>query len=189
MIKVRDMQEKALIDATFKHRAKETIDEYDAIIQAKRAVLRFDLDAKIVRAFLEDAETQRFSRDAAVTLINNRTLEIPIPPGDPFSVEAIRSKARMVRMHSDQALSLAYCSDGKTVATAGLDGVAHLWNMIEAKEVATLKGENGPIRSVSFEPDGKTLVYCDVDAVGVINVETGKLERHANKTTLKPREP
>ena len=157
VIKVRDMQERTLIDATFKHRAKETIDEYDAIVQAKRAVLRFDLDAKIVRAFLEDAETQRFSRDAAVTLINNRTLEIPIPAGDPFVVEAMRSKSRKVRMHSDQALSLAYSSDGKTVATAGLDGVAHLWNMSKAKEVATLKGENGPIRSVSLCAYGKTL--------------------------------
>jgi RNA polymerase sigma factor (sigma-70 family) len=178
MIKVRDVQQKTLIDATFKHRAQETINEYDAIVQAKRAVLRFDLDSKIVRAFLEDAETQRFGRADTVVLINNRTLEIPIPAGDPFIVEAMRSKSRKVRMHSDQALSLAYSSDGKTVATAGLDGVAHLWNMTEAKEVATLKGENGSIRSVSFAPDGKTLACLTYTGpVTLWDVATGKLKR------------
>ena len=46
MIKVRDVQEKNLIDATFKHRTKGKVNEYDAVIQARRAVLRFDLDAK-----------------------------------------------------------------------------------------------------------------------------------------------
>ena len=44
-------------------------------------------------------------------------------------------------MDSDQALSLVYSSDGKTLATAGFDGVVHLWDMIKAKKIADLKGE------------------------------------------------
>jgi hypothetical protein len=43
--------------------------------------------------------------------------------------------------------------------------------------------------SLAFAPDGKTLVYCDNDAVGVINVETGKLERALMTTTRIPRQP
>ena len=69
-----------MIDATFKHRTKGNDNEYDAIIQAKRAVLRFDLDAKIVRAFLEDSEIQHFGRDADMSLINNRLWKSRFPP-------------------------------------------------------------------------------------------------------------
>ena len=41
VIKVRDVQDKALIDATFKHRVKGK-DEFDLVIQAKKAVLHVD---------------------------------------------------------------------------------------------------------------------------------------------------
>ena len=43
VIKVRDVQGKNLVDATFKHRTKGKKPEFDAVIQARRAVLRFDL--------------------------------------------------------------------------------------------------------------------------------------------------
>ena len=82
VIKVRDVQEKSLIDATFKHRHKGNVDEYDAIIQARRAVLRLDLGAKVVRVFLEHSEVQHFGRDTDIVLIDNDTLIIPIPPTD-----------------------------------------------------------------------------------------------------------
>ena len=82
VIKVRDVQEKSLIDATFKHRRKGSVDEYDAIIQARRAVLRFDLGAKVVRVFLEHSEVQHFGRDTDIVLIDNDKLVIPMPPTD-----------------------------------------------------------------------------------------------------------
>ena len=79
LIKVRDVQEKTLIDPTFKHRAKGKFNEYDAIFLAERAVLHVDLDAKFVRADLKEAEMQYLVRDADVFLKNNNVLEIPIP--------------------------------------------------------------------------------------------------------------
>ena len=48
-----------MIDATFKHKVKGA-NEYDAVIQARTAELHFDLTAKVVRVFLEDAEMQQF---------------------------------------------------------------------------------------------------------------------------------
>ena len=69
-----------MIDATFKHRVKGSVNKYDAVIQAERAVLRLDRDRKIVRILLAHAEIQHFGRDADVVLIENDTLEIPIPP-------------------------------------------------------------------------------------------------------------
>jgi len=81
-------------------------------------------------------------------------------------------------MDSDQALSLVYSSDGKTLATAGFDGVVHLWDMIKAKRIGDLKGEKSTIRSVTFAPDGKT-VACVNDAglVRLWDVATGKLKQ------------
>jgi len=81
---------------------------------------------------------------------------------------------RIEKMDSDQALSLAYAHDGKTLATAGFDGVVHLWDAVKGKQVGTLKGEKSTIRSVTFAPDGTT-VACVNDAglVWLWNVSTG----------------
>jgi lipopolysaccharide export system permease protein len=86
LIKVREVQGSQMIDATFKHKIKGST-EYDAVIQAKRAELHFDLPTKVVRVFLEHSEIQHFARDADVVLINNDTLVIPIPPDSQFIME------------------------------------------------------------------------------------------------------
>ena len=153
-----------LINATFKHRVKGRVNEFDAVVQAKRATLRFDLQAKIVHAFLEDAEVQRFARDAGVVFVNNNILDIPIPP----EVEE-PAEERLVKMDSDQALSLGYGHDGKTLATAGFDGVVHLWDAVTGRQVAQLDGETkATIRSVTLTRDGK-FVACVNDA-GLLRV-------------------
>jgi len=86
LIKVREVQGSEMIDATFKHKVKGG-NEYDAVIQARRAELHFDLKAKVVRVYLKQAEVQHFARDADVLLIDNRILEIPIPPDSQFNME------------------------------------------------------------------------------------------------------
>jgi len=86
LIKVRDVQGSKMIDATFKHKVKGG-NEYDAVIQARSAWLHFDLKAKVVRVFLEDSQEQHLVRDADVMLINNKILEIPIPPDSRFNME------------------------------------------------------------------------------------------------------
>ncbi len=86
LIKVREVQGSKMIDATFKHKVKGTND-FDAIIQAKTAILHFYPDEKLVRVFLERSETTRLNSDADVFLINNDTLEMPIPPDSKMGVE------------------------------------------------------------------------------------------------------
>jgi RNA polymerase sigma factor (sigma-70 family) len=180
VIKVRDVQGKTLIDATFTHRTNGKDNEFDAVIQAKRAVLRVDLDAKIVRVLLEEVEVQNLIRNQDVILKSN-ALEFPIP----LNVERGLLKragaspdGQVVMMDSDLALSLVYSSDGKTLATAGFDGVVHLWDMIKAERIIDLKGEKSTIRSVTFAPDGKT-VACVNDAglVRLWDVASGRLKR------------
>ena len=174
VIKVREVVGKSLVDATFQHRVKGKPNEFDAVIQSKRAVFRFDLKAKIIRVFLEQSEIQRFQRDSDVMLINNDILEIPIPlePMEP-------STFRIVNTGGDMALSLDYSRDGKTLATAGFDGVVHLWDAVSGKPVCQLKGEkNSTIRSVTFAADGKTVVCAnDAGLVRIWDVATGALKQ------------
>ena len=87
LIKVRDVQDKVMIDPTFKHRVSGTNDEFDMVIQAKKAVLHIDLAAKLVRVYFDDAEVQHYRNDADVALIHDRMLEIPIPADSRFNVE------------------------------------------------------------------------------------------------------
>ncbi len=88
-IKVRDVEDKVMIDPTFKHKAKQRTGEsdYDMVIQARRAVMNFDLPGKLVRVLLVDAEVSHNVHDADVMLINKDTLEIPIPSDSSFGVE------------------------------------------------------------------------------------------------------
>ncbi len=169
VIKVHDVRGKTLIDPTFKRRAKGRDNEYDAIIQAKRAVLSFDSDRKVISALLEEAEVQNHVAEDTVFLIANRVLEIPIPRGIPFNTEqrqpppTAASQEYRIVTPGDQALALVYSPDGKTLATAGFPGVVNLWDMVNRKRIGTLKGEKSTIRSVTFSPDGKT-VACVNDA-------------------------
>ncbi len=142
------------------------------MIQARRAILRSDLKARIIRVFLEHFEVHRFDRDADIVLIKNDTLEIPIPAQVPAP-----PTGRIVLMDSDQALSLDYSHDGKTLATAGFDGVVHLWDAVKGNQLVELKGEEkSTIRSVTFAPDGKTVVCVnDAGLVRSWNVATGAL--------------
>ena len=64
-----------------------------------------------------------------------------------------------------------------------------LWDSATGKLMWTFEGERGEVNSLAFAPDGRTLVYCDQDGVGVIDTKTGKLERTLTKATLTPKRP
>lgn len=53
--------------------------------------------------------------------------------------------------------ALAYSSDGKYIATEGLDNQIRLWDMNTKKEFHLLSGHKDIIRSVVFSPDNKLL--------------------------------
>jgi hypothetical protein len=87
LIKVRDVQDKVMVDAIFKHRDKVNPGNFDGVVQAKHARLKFDQPAGMVRVYLEDGEVQRLRHDADLFLINKRRLDIPIPPDSQFNMD------------------------------------------------------------------------------------------------------
>ena len=65
---------------------------------------------------------------------------------------------------------------------------ALMWNIATGDLLWVFEGESGEIGSLAFAPDGKALVYCDHDAVGVIDVQTGKIAHTLVRTSLTPRQ-
>jgi WD40 repeat protein len=83
--------------------------------------------------------------------------------------------------------SLAFAPDGKTLASGGLvtsadsgqvKSLVKLWNVPTSKERATLTGDvsqgRNDIRSLTFTPDGKTLIAGNEQEVRLWDVGTGK---------------
>ena len=85
LIKVRDVEGKVMIDATFKKRAKgkDNTDTFSATIQAKRAELHFDFKEKMVRVHLDQAELQNYGKDDDVDADQQEHPGDPDPPGEP----------------------------------------------------------------------------------------------------------
>ncbi|MCP4816943.1 MAG: hypothetical protein GY888_30890, partial [Planctomycetaceae bacterium] len=77
--------------------------------------------------------------------------------------------------HTESVMSVAFCPDGKTLATASRDKTVKLWDVATGKESATHQGHEGMVYSVAFSPDGKTLASVSGDkTVKLWDVDTGR---------------
>src|SRR5262249_4506322 len=159
-----DVQDKTLLDATFKHKMfNGHTYEYDAIIQAERANLRFDLKAMVIHAVLEKAEMQRLTRDSAVnSLATGDAIKMSFP--FPSRLRSNQVSALSVIAFGDvrftqirdQFLSLAYAPESKLIGTSAFDGSIALWNTVENKKIGELKVGTLVARTVKFAPNGLT---------------------------------
>jgi len=90
-IKVRDVEDRLLIDPTFQQKTKLP-DDTEAIvrtIQAKSARLRFDIENRVIIVHLEDGFVQNYGGDFDVTLLPQKgdTFEIPFPDDERGAAE------------------------------------------------------------------------------------------------------
>jgi WD40 repeat protein len=67
--------------------------------------------------------------------------------------------------HKEAITSLAFYSDGRTLASSSTDGTVRLWEVATGKERTLLKGHKGGVVAVVFAPDGKLLVSGGFDGV------------------------
>lgn len=73
--------------------------------------------------------------------------------------------------------STAISPDGKILAI-GSDKQIQLWELTKGQVLKTLEGHNGNIWSLTFSPNGETLISCSGDStIKLWNVRTGELQR------------
>jgi RNA polymerase sigma factor (sigma-70 family) len=82
------------------------------------------------------------------------------PSGDPAKQPPLPAAAARLQVHHNSpVLSVAWSSNGASIATGTKDGTIHLTDAATGKEMRTIAGGDAVV-SLAFAPDGKTLAVC-----------------------------
>ena len=83
LIKVKDvdLETRTMHDTIFKHRNKKDPSgpAFDMTVQAKSAVIKFDMKKGVARVYLDKAEISRYGKSDDVYMVNDREFEMPVP--------------------------------------------------------------------------------------------------------------
>jgi len=119
-------------------------------------------------ALVNEAKLSPDGRFIAVGRTGNNAKLIDFKTGRVFAT---------LKGHKSMVISLCFSSDGKYLATGGLDGKAIVWNVETGDSVQTIRfrDEKLAIFSVDISADGKMLATADWGGyVYIWDIETGK---------------
>ncbi len=67
------------------------------------------------------------------------------------------SGSTVLKGHASSVYSVAWSPDGRQLASGGVGGAVHLWDVARGVGVATLEGHQFYVCSVAWSPDGRQL--------------------------------
>src|SRR5262249_12497150 len=70
--------------------------------------------------------------------------------------------------HEGMLFDATFAPDGRTLASAGVDGTGRLWGGRAGKETAKREGHRGWVWAAPFAPDGTTLVSGGIDTTALV---------------------
>ncbi len=81
-------------------------------------------------------------------------------------------------MELNYVYGLSFSPESKSIALAGKDGKAGIWDLGTAEQVIELVGHKEDVRGIAFSPDGKLIATCCLDrSVRLWDVRNGDLIR------------
>ncbi len=87
---------------------------------------------------------------------------------------AYRVNRRVIR-HDQAVRNAVFSPDGERVATAGLDGIARIWDALTGEPLTPRLAHKSRLLSVAFTPSGDRLLTGDMD--GIVKLWTLPLDR------------
>ena len=65
--------------------------------------------------------------------------------------------------HSEPVLQATFSPDGRSVATASLDGTSKVWDLEAGRALTTLRGHRGGVSAAKFSNDGARVLTAGSD--------------------------
>lgn len=119
LIKVKDVQGRTMVGATFKKRAEkkqlqpmfrppeaEEQDAYEMVVMAKTARIKFDFEHEMVHVYFEDANTRQIGLKPNEAHLKDTTIDIPIPGKGDFNTDKLIEEMTVVEMKAKVAENL-----------------------------------------------------------------------------------
>ena len=122
-------------------------------------------------------EALAFSPDSKLVAVCSQMGNVQV-----WEVASGRLHAAFSSHDSGGCCAFAFSPDSRTLATAGHDATVKFWDVVTGQERCTLKGHQGPIRSLVFTPDASFLITGSDDGTVRLWPATTDDQARARKT-------
>lgn len=130
--------------------------------------------------------------ECAAACRENRLLVLGLNDGNVAFLEMDQQKhIGTIQAHQGRVKSMSFSPDGKSLATAGGDGLVRLWDVQTRQQRHTLQGGAPPgqwCKEVRFSPDGRFL-YAVTESGSIVTVTHLYWDAHTGKQLKGPTAP